>query len=62
MVVSSKMDIFNELESQVRSYSRSFPTIFTKSKGYKLWDVDGKEYIDFSQVLVLLIMDIMMIK
>ena len=48
MVVSSKMDIFNELESQVRSYSRSFPTIFTKSKGYKLWDVDGKEYIDFS--------------
>ena len=41
------MDIFNELESQVRSYSRSFPTIFTKSKGYKLWDVDGKEYIDF---------------
>ena len=47
MVVSSKMDIFNELESQVRSYSRSFPTIFTKSKGYKLWDVDGKEYIDF---------------
>ncbi|MGF2621671.1 diaminobutyrate--2-oxoglutarate transaminase [Bacillus cereus] len=47
MAVSSKMDIFNELESQVRSYSRSFPTIFTKSKGYKLWDVDGKEYIDF---------------
>ena len=62
MVVSSKMDIFNELESCVRSYSRSFPTIFTKSKGYKLWDVDGKEYIDFSQVLVLLIMDIMMKK
>src|SRR5699024_996594 len=36
-----------EMESGVRSYSRSFPTIFKKSKGYKLWDVDGHEYIDF---------------
>lgn len=41
------MQVFEELESQVRSYSRSFPTVFKKSKGYKLWDVDEKEYIDF---------------
>src|SRR5699024_12338958 len=41
------MDICEEHESQVRSYSRSFPTVFTKSKRYKLWDADGKEYIDF---------------
>lgn len=41
------MDTFQEHESEVRSYSRSFPTVFTKSKGYKLWDTDGKEYIDF---------------
>lgn len=41
------MKTFNEYESEVRSYSRSFPTVFTKSKGYKLWDTDGKEYIDF---------------
>ena len=33
MVVSSKMDIFNELESRVRSYSRSFPTILLSLKG-----------------------------
>ncbi|WP_222599246.1 diaminobutyrate--2-oxoglutarate transaminase [Aquibacillus kalidii] len=41
------MNIFNDLESVVRSYVRSFPTIFTKAKGYKMWDEDGKEYIDF---------------
>ncbi|WP_440894806.1 diaminobutyrate--2-oxoglutarate transaminase [Amphibacillus sp. Q70] len=36
-----------QLESQVRSYSRSFPTVFEKAKGYFLWDSSGKEYIDF---------------
>ncbi|MUV37792.1 Diaminobutyrate--2-oxoglutarate transaminase [Lentibacillus sp. JNUCC-1] len=43
----SPMHVFEELESQVRSYSRSFPTVFKSSKGYKIWDVDGNEYIDF---------------
>ena len=41
------MEIFQERESEVRSYSRSFPKMFTKAKGHKVWDVDGKEYIDF---------------
>lgn len=41
------MDVFDEHESEVRSYSRSFPTVFKKAKGYKLWDTDDKEYIDF---------------
>lgn len=41
------MKVFEELESQVRSYSRSFPTVFDKAKGYKIWDNDGNEYIDF---------------
>jgi diaminobutyrate-2-oxoglutarate transaminase len=43
----SAMTVFAKMESEVRSYCRSFPTIFTKAKGYKLWDVEGKEYIDF---------------
>lgn len=42
-----QMSVFEQLESEVRSYSRNFPTVFEKSKGYKLWDVDGHEYIDF---------------
>lgn len=41
------MEDFENLESEVRSYSRSFPTVFKRTKGYKLWDTDGKEYIDF---------------
>lgn len=38
---------FDELESQVRSYSRNFPTVFKSSKGYKLRDIEDREYIDF---------------
>jgi diaminobutyrate-2-oxoglutarate transaminase len=41
------MSIFEKLESEVRSYCRSFPTVFTKAKGYKMWDEKGKEYLDF---------------
>lgn len=41
------MSVFENYESVVRSYSRSFPTIFEKAKGYQLWDKNGKEYIDF---------------
>lgn len=42
-----KMKTFEELESTVRSYSRGWPTVFEKAKGYKIWDTDGNEYIDF---------------
>lgn len=41
------MRIFDQLESQVRSYVRHFPTIFQKAKGSYLIDEQGKEYIDF---------------
>jgi diaminobutyrate-2-oxoglutarate transaminase len=41
------MRIFEQLESQVRSYVRHFPTIFQKAKGSHLYDEQGKEYIDF---------------
>jgi diaminobutyrate-2-oxoglutarate transaminase len=41
------IETFNQLESEVRSYSRSFPTVFKRAKGYHLWDTEGREYIDF---------------
>ncbi|MBF0450062.1 MAG: diaminobutyrate--2-oxoglutarate transaminase [Candidatus Magnetomorum sp.] len=41
------MNIFFELESEVRNYCRSFPVIFEKAKGYFLFDINGKKYIDF---------------
>lgn len=39
--------IFHSTESQVRSYSHSWPTVFTKATGSVLTDEQGKEYIDF---------------
>jgi len=43
----SQLHVFERFESEVRSYCRSFPTVFEKAKGYKLWDREGREYIDF---------------
>lgn len=41
------MDTFNRLESEVRSYCRSFPVVFTKAAGHTLIDEQGRKYIDF---------------
>lgn len=41
------MEIFDEHESEVRGYIRSFPTVFDKAIGSELFDEDGKRYIDF---------------
>ncbi len=41
------MRIFEELESNVRSYSRSFPTVFAEARWSTLIDENGNEYIDF---------------
>jgi diaminobutyrate-2-oxoglutarate transaminase len=41
------MKIFEEIESEVMSYARSFPRIFTRSKGEFMWDEDGNRYLDF---------------
>lgn len=41
------MKIFEDLESQVRSYSRSFPVVFDKAIGPFLFDTESKKYIDF---------------
>ena len=40
-------NIFETRESEVRSYSRGWPAIFTKAKGAWLTDRDGKQYLDF---------------
>lgn len=41
------MRVFENYESEVRGYIRSFPTIFETSKGSVLTDEQGSEYIDF---------------
>jgi len=40
-------DIFTTHESEVRSYCRSWPTVFERAKGDHLWDTEGRRYIDF---------------
>ncbi len=41
------LDVFNEWESEVRSYIRSFPAVFDTARGSLLIGEDGGEYIDF---------------
>ena len=41
------MSIITDLESEVRSYSRTWPAVFTKARGARVEDEDGRSYIDF---------------
>lgn len=41
------MNTFQRRESEVRSYIRSFPVLFEKASGARLYDREGLEYIDF---------------
>ena len=40
-------DIFESLESRVRSYSRSWPVVFDRAVGSMLYDEAGRGYLDF---------------
>jgi diaminobutyrate-2-oxoglutarate transaminase len=41
------MMIIERLESEVRSYCRSFPALFSRAEGCHLYDVEGRSYLDF---------------
>ncbi|MGE0495834.1 MAG: diaminobutyrate--2-oxoglutarate transaminase [Vulcanimicrobiota bacterium] len=41
------MEVFNKHESEVRSYCRTFPTVFTRAEGSHLFDEEGRRYLDF---------------
>lgn len=41
------MSIFERLESEVRSYCRSWPVVFDRALGHEVWDRDGNRYLDF---------------
>ncbi|MEX1021823.1 MAG: diaminobutyrate--2-oxoglutarate transaminase [Dehalococcoidia bacterium] len=42
----SDFSAFENIESGVRSYSRSWPAVFTRAQGHTMWDEDGREYLD----------------
>lgn len=41
------MDIFEQLESEVRGYSRAWPATFVSARGCRQKDAEGREYYDF---------------
>ncbi len=43
----NQKEIFETYESEVRSYCRNFPAVFTTAKGSVITDCDGNSYIDF---------------
>ncbi|MBV8199641.1 MAG: aminotransferase class III-fold pyridoxal phosphate-dependent enzyme, partial [Acidobacteria bacterium] len=45
--MDSVMRTFERLESEVRSYCRDFPAVFSTARGARLTGEDGREYIDF---------------
>ncbi|MEQ8968111.1 MAG: diaminobutyrate--2-oxoglutarate transaminase [Azospirillaceae bacterium] len=44
---ASDLDLFDRLESEVRSYSRDFPTVFRTASGSRMTDEAGRSYLDF---------------
>jgi diaminobutyrate-2-oxoglutarate transaminase len=42
-----RMDVFESLESEVRSYCRGWPAVFHKASGSHLYDEDGNAFLDF---------------
>ena len=47
MVMSASADVFATLESEVRSYCRAWPTVFTRARGATIEDEAGNRYVDF---------------
>lgn len=43
----NNMEVFETLESNVRSYSRSYPAVFSRARGSIMWTEDGRRIIDF---------------
>ena len=42
-----QVQLFERLESDVRGYCRSWPTVFTSARGWTLEDESGRRYLDF---------------
>jgi diaminobutyrate-2-oxoglutarate transaminase len=41
------MKVFDEIESEVQSYARAFPRVFTRAQDEYLFDEEGRCYLDF---------------
>ncbi|WP_112139847.1 diaminobutyrate--2-oxoglutarate transaminase [Glycomyces dulcitolivorans] len=41
------MQVFEQVESQVRSYCRNWPAVFATARGSRITDEQGRSYVDF---------------
>ncbi|MFF8841767.1 aminotransferase class III-fold pyridoxal phosphate-dependent enzyme, partial [Streptomyces sp. NPDC015127] len=41
------LSVFDSLESEVRSYCRGWPAVFDRAQGSRMYDEDGRAYLDF---------------
>jgi diaminobutyrate--2-oxoglutarate aminotransferase len=41
------IDVFTQLESEVRSYCRGWPAVFSQAQGSHVYDESGRDYLDF---------------
>jgi len=41
------VDVFERLESEVRSYCRNWPTVFHTAQGSRIQDEHGRTFLDF---------------
>lgn len=39
--------VFTTLESEVRGYCRTWPTVFDRARGSRVYDADGRSWVDF---------------
>ncbi|MEU3462445.1 diaminobutyrate--2-oxoglutarate transaminase [Streptomyces sp. NPDC006733] len=46
-ITAPDMTVFESLESEVRSYCRSWPVVFDRAQGSVMYDEDGRSYLDF---------------
>ena len=46
-MITAETTIFDEMESNVRGYSRSWPTVFDTAQGAWIRDESGKDFLDF---------------
>jgi diaminobutyrate-2-oxoglutarate transaminase len=46
-ITKADLQIFETLESEVRSYCHNWPTVFDRAQGSRMYDEDGHTYLDF---------------
>ncbi|OIJ62805.1 diaminobutyrate--2-oxoglutarate transaminase [Streptomyces mangrovisoli] len=46
-ITQPDLSVFETLESEVRSYCRGWPAVFDRARGSRMYDEDGRPYLDF---------------